>query len=162
MIPRELEELLTQIRTPVILATAGEEPHATPMNWFYDGDFWISPAGGTRKMRNMRKNKNVCIACLENMHPAGRGFVFWGRIEEMETGFLAFLRHAFILKSMLEKKSSIGVGIKLLRYARIYAGHPSIKYSALPWKRYFVKIRILRGRYWLDRERHGEKEFTRE
>lgn len=156
MIPPELEELLTQIRTPVVLATTDKEPHATPMNWFYNGDFWISPAGGTRKLQNMRKNKNVCIACLENMDPEGRGFILWGRIEKMETGFLAFLRHAFILKSMLEKKSSIGVGIKLLRYARIYAGHPSIRYSALPWKRYFVRIRIQRGRYWVEKGREVE------
>lgn len=158
MIPDELEDLFAQIRTPVILATAGDEPHATPMNWFYDGDFWISPAGGTKKLHNMRRNRNVCIACLENMHPDGRGFILWGRIEEMETGLLAFLRHAFILKSMLEKKSSIGVSMKLLRYARIYAAHPSIHYSALPWRRYFVKIKILRGHYWTEKGR--EVEFT--
>jgi hypothetical protein len=158
MIPPELESMLGQIRTPVILATAGREPHATPMNWFYDGAFWISPAGGTKKLENMRRNRNVCIACLENMNPEGRGFIVWGRIEKMETGFPAFLRRGLILKHMLEKKSSIGVGLKLLRYARIYARHPSIRYSALPWKRYFVKIRILRGRYWLERGR--EVEFT--
>lgn len=158
MIPPELENLFIEIRTPIILATLGEEPHATPMNWFYNGEFWISPAGGTKKVRIMMRNRNVCVASLENMSPDGRGFIFWGRVERMETGFIAFLKHALILKGMLERKSSIGVGLKLLRYALIYARHSSIHYSALPWKRYFIKIKILRGKYWL--KKGEEVEFT--
>jgi hypothetical protein len=150
MIPRELETLFSQIRTPVIFATAGDEPHATPMNWDYDGYFWVSAAGGSKKVANMRRNRNVCIACLEGMRKNGRGFIFWGEIVSMETGVLAFLKHAFIMRNMLSKKSTIGVSLKLLRYAYIYARHPSVHYSALPWKRYFARIRILRGSYWLE------------
>jgi hypothetical protein len=158
MIPRELEMLFHEIRTPVIFATAGDEPHATPMNWDYDGYFWISPAGGSKKVRNMLRNKHVCIACVEGMRRNGRGFIFQGEIVSMETGFLAFLKHAFIMRNMLTKRSTIGVSLKLLRYAYIYARHPSVHYSALPWKRYFAKIRILKGKYWL---RDGvEHEFT--
>lgn len=150
MIPRDLEKLFSEIRTPVIFATAGEEPHATPMNWDYNGYFWISPAGGSKKVQNMRRNKKVCIACIKGMRRGGRGFLFWGEIVSMETGFTAFLKHAFILRHMLSRKSRIGVSLKLLRYAYTYAKHPSVHYSALPWKRYFAKIRITRGSYWLE------------
>jgi hypothetical protein len=142
--------LFSQIRPPVIFATAGDEPHATPMNWDYDGYFWISAAGGSKKVQNMRRNKKVCIACLEGMEKGGKGFLFWGEVVGMETGFIAFLKHAFIMRNMLSKKSTIGVSLKLLRYAYIYARHPSVHYSALPWKRCFTKIKIQRGSYWLD------------
>ena len=149
MIPRELVTLFMQIRTPVIFASAGDEPHATPMNWDYDGYFWISAAGGSKKVQNMRRNKEVCIACLEGMKKGGKGFIFWGEIVSMETGIVTFLKRAVIMRNMLSRKSRIGVSLKLLRYAYIYSKHPSVHYSALPWKRYFAKIKIQRGSYWL-------------
>lgn len=163
MIPRELEALFSQICTPVILATAGEEPHATPMNWYYDGYFWTSPAGGSKKVRNMLRNNKVCIACVEGMRRNGRGFILWGEIVSMETGFLTFLKNAFRMRTMLCKKSTIGVGPRLIRYSYIYARHPSVRYSVLPWKRYFAKIRILRGSYWLHDgvERQFDAEYSR-
>jgi|TARA_B100001971_G_scaffold187851_1_gene188809 hypothetical protein len=149
MIPKELITIFSQLRTPVIFATYGNAPHATPMNWNYDKYFWVSAAGGSKKVQNMRMNKKVCIACLEGMQKKGRGFMLHGTIVNMETGLLCLIKNIFILRKMLSNKSTIGISLKLLKFALIYAKHPSVHYSALPWKRYFIKIQIQRGSYWL-------------
>ena len=73
-----------------------------------------------------------------------------GIIVNMETGLLCLIKNIFILRKMLSNKSTIGISIKLLKFALIYAKHPSVHYSALPWKRYFIKIQIQRGSYWLE------------
>lgn len=152
MIPKELEKMFAEIRTPVIFASGASAPHATPMNWCYEkGVLWISPAGGTKKVKYMRESSAVCIACLEDMKKSARGFILWGKIASMETGFIAFLKRAFILKRMLNEKSeTAALGRKLLKYAYIYHSHPDIYYSALPWTRYFVRVVPKRIVYWLE------------
>lgn len=149
MIPEELEKMFAEIKTPVIFAS-GAVPHATPMNWCYEnGVFWISPAGGTNKVKRMKESRAVCIACLEGMKKNARGFMLWGEIASMETGMLAFLKHGFILKRMLNEKSeTAALGSKILRYARIYHAHPDVYYSAFPWRRHFAKIMPKKIVYW--------------
>lgn len=152
MIPKELEKMLAEIRTPVIFASGASKPHATPMNWCYEkGALWISPAGGTKKVERMKESSSVCVACLEGMRKGARGFMLWGEIVSMETGVKAFLKHALILKRMLNEKSETAAfGRKLLKYAYVYYRHPDIYYSAFPWTRYFAKIMPKKIVYWLE------------
>ncbi|MFQ6136511.1 MAG: pyridoxamine 5'-phosphate oxidase family protein [Candidatus Hydrothermarchaeales archaeon] len=152
MIPKEVEDMFSAIQTPVIFATAGDKPHATPMNWYYTGDdtFWVSPVGGSRKIKNMLKNKNVCFATLDHMQRNERGFIVWGEIAKMETGFLALLKHFRTMRKALVEKSEMYFDTKTLKLTKTYYKHPDIYYKfAFPWKRYFVKIKMKKIRYWL-------------
>ncbi|MFQ6136513.1 MAG: pyridoxamine 5'-phosphate oxidase family protein [Candidatus Hydrothermarchaeales archaeon] len=151
MIPGELVELFSEIQNPVIFATAGDKPHATPMCWYYTGDdtFWVTPAGGTRKIKNMLQNKNICFANLEGMRRDGRGFMVWGEIAKMETGLLALLKHVKTMRKAFAEKAELYFDYKLLKMVTTYYRHPSVYYCVFPWARYFVKIKMKKIRYWL-------------
>ncbi|RMF89855.1 MAG: pyridoxamine 5'-phosphate oxidase family protein [Methanobacteriota archaeon] len=161
MIPPELEAMFQEIQTPVIFATVDEYPHATPMNWLWlpdEGVFWFNPAGGTRKIRLLRKNGNVCFATVEGMKKGGRGFMVWGVVERFEYGFWALGRNWRIKARMLREKSEICFDRRILRFWLTYARHPDIHYSTLPWNAAFVRIRPKRIVYWL--EDQVEREVT--
>ncbi|MFQ5975675.1 MAG: pyridoxamine 5'-phosphate oxidase family protein [Candidatus Hydrothermarchaeales archaeon] len=158
MIPKELEEMFSTIKTPIIFATADKKPHATPMNWFYLGNntIWVSPVGGSSKIKNILKNKNVCLATVEGMRKGARGFVAWGGIIKMETGFIALLKNFRTLKKALKLRSKMSLkDSRTMKVTRMLHIHPDIYYNfAMPWKRYFLKIEIKRAEYWLkDREK---------
>jgi len=150
MLPDVVEKLLYEIKDPLVFATGDGKPHATSMNWQYtgNGSMWISPAGGTKKIKNILKNKNVCCANLDGMKKDARGFIFWGEIEKAETGFRALLKNSMIFKKTLKDKSNIGVGLKTLKLMQIYHANPSIYYSVFPWNRYFLTVKINRIKYW--------------
>ncbi len=120
------------------------------MNWKYRGDgvIWITPAGGTKKIKNILKNKNVCCANLEGMKKNGRGFILWGEIEEIDTGFLGLLKNSFIFKKTLKENSNMGLSLRTLKIMGIYHKDPSVYYSVFPWHRYFLKVKINRIKYW--------------
>ncbi len=147
--------MFSTITTPVIFATAGKKrPHATPMNWFYLGDslVWISPVGGSSKIKNMLRNENVCFATIEDMQKDARGFRVWGRIIGMETGFLGLLKNFMTLKKTLNLRSKMSFkDIKTFKVTKMLHFHPDIYYQfGLPWRRYFARIRIDRVEYWLE------------
>ena len=161
MFPHEVEKLFYEIKDPLVFATGDGRPHATSMNWQYtgNGSIWISPAGGTKKIENILENKNVCCGNLENMSKDGRGFIFWGEIEKAETGFIALLKNSIIFKKTLKEKSDIGLSIRTLKMLWIYHTDPSIYYSVYPWKRYFLKVKINRIKYWEGNGDNTEKEL---
>ena len=153
MIPEALAEMFSTITTPIIFATAGEKPHATPMNWFYldNGVIWLSPVGGSSKIKNMLHNNNVCFATVEDMQKGARGFVAYGKITEMKTGFIALLRNFSIMIKALKLRSKMSIADpKTLKVTSMLHFHPDIYYYfGMPWRRYFVKIKIDRVKYWL-------------
>ncbi len=157
MIPDEIERLLYKIKEPIVFATGYSPPHATSMNWKYlgDGHIWISPAGGTKKIKNLLENKNVCCANLEGMKRDGRGFILWGEIEEIGTGFWGLLKNSLIFKKTLKENSNMDLSLRTLKIMWIYHKDPSIYYSVFPWKRYFLRVKINRIKYWLG---NGDKE----
>ncbi|MFQ5975677.1 MAG: pyridoxamine 5'-phosphate oxidase family protein [Candidatus Hydrothermarchaeales archaeon] len=161
MIPHEVEKLFTEIKDPIVFATGDGTPHATPMNWQYtgNGSIWISPAGGTKKIKNILKNKNVCCANLEGMNKGSRGFILWGEIEEMETGLWALLKNFRVLKKTLNEKSNINLDFRTLKMLWVYHNDPSIYYSVFPWDRYFLKVKINRVKYWDGKGVKGEIEL---
>jgi len=154
MIPKELEEMFSTITTPIIFATAGEKPHATPMNWFYldNGVIWMSPVGGSSKIKNMKMNRDVCFATVDGMQKGGRGFIVWGRISRMETGFIALFKNFGIMRRALKLRSKMSlIAPRTLRATWMLHVHPDIYYYfGKPWRRYFTRISICRVEYWLE------------
>ncbi|MEE8168611.1 MAG: pyridoxamine 5'-phosphate oxidase family protein [Candidatus Hydrothermarchaeales archaeon] len=152
MIPEELGKMFSEIQNPIVFATSDGTPHMTPMNWYYLGGdvFWVTPAGGTRRIKNMLANRNVCFANLEHMKKNGRGFIVWGEILTMETGLLALLKHFKNLRRALVEKSEMYFDFRMFKFAKTYHRHPHIYYSIFPWTRYFVKIKMKRIKYWLE------------
>jgi hypothetical protein len=153
MIPTELEEMLGEIRTPVMFAAIDRYPHATPMNWLWlksERVFWFNPAGGTRKIELLKRNGNVCFGTVDGMKKKGRGFMVWGEIKRYEYGFWALGRNTRIKMRMLKEKSQIGFGKKILKFWITYARHPDIHYSTLPWVAAYVRVKPKRIVYWLD------------
>ncbi|MFV2040819.1 MAG: pyridoxamine 5'-phosphate oxidase family protein [Candidatus Hydrothermarchaeales archaeon] len=152
MIPFELEEMLGEIRTPVMFAAVDQRyPHATPMNWLWlksEGVFWFNPAGGTRKIKLLQRNENVCFGTLDEMENDARGFMVWGEITRFEYGFWALGRNRMVKKQMLIEKSQIKFNLGLLKFWRTYARHPDIHYSTLPWVAAFVRVTPKRIVYW--------------
>jgi hypothetical protein len=140
MIPPDLESMFEEVRNPVMFATVDDYPHATPMNWLWlknEEVFWFNPAGGTKKIDNMKRNGNVCFGTVDGMR-------------RFEYGFWALGRNAFIKKRMLVKKSQIGFDPRILKFWITYARHPDIHYSTLPWVAAFVRVKPKRILYWLD------------
>jgi hypothetical protein len=151
MLTPELEEMFEAIQTPVIFATADGYPHVTPMNWIWlkkEGVFWFNPAGGTKKIENMKENRRVCFGTVDGMKKGERGFMVWGEIVKFEYGFWALGRNAFIKKRMLMKKSEICFDLRILKFWIAYARHPDIHYSTLPWVAAFVRGKPNRIIYW--------------
>lgn len=152
MIPPELGDMFEQVKTPVIFATIDEYPHATPMNWLWlkrEKLFWFNPAGGTKKIHNLKNNRNVCFGTIEDMKRNGRGFIVWGEMVGFSYGFMGLIKDMLIKIRMLKEKS----GIKFLnpttyKFWRTYARHPDIHYSTLPWKAAFVRVKPSKIRYW--------------
>ncbi len=162
MIPEELAEMFEQIKTPVIFATGNEYPHATPMNWLWlkrEKLFWFNPAGGTKKIQNLKSNRHVCFGTVEDMQKDGRGFIVWGEMVGFSSGFKGLIRDLFIKIRMLKEKS----GIKFFnpgtyKFWRTYARHPDIHYSTMPWNAAFVRVKPDRVRYWTEDQTEKETE----
>jgi|GEM_PF-3791902 len=153
MIPAELGEMLGEIRTPVMFTAVDKYPHATPMNWLWLKDeevFWFNPAGGTRKIKLLQQNGNVCFGTRDEMKKDARGFIVWGEITRFEYGFWALGRNRKVKTQMLKEKSQLKFNLGLLKFWRIYARHPDIHYSTLPWVAAFVRIKPKRIVYCLD------------
>jgi hypothetical protein len=163
MIPPELESLFEEIGAPVIFGIDDEYPHATPMNWLWlnrENLFWFNPAGGTKKIKLLKRNKYVCFGTADEMKEGKKGFIVWGEVVKYEYGFWALGRNARIKKRMLVEKSGLRFNAGLFKFWSIYAKHPDIHYSTLPWEAAFVRVKPTRIVYWLD---DGiEKELTLE
>jgi hypothetical protein len=159
MIPPELKAMFEEIRTPLMFTTVSDYPHTTPMNWLWlgkEGVFWFNPAGGTKKIDNMKKNRNVCFGTVDGMKKGGRGFIVWGEVVRFEYGFWALGRNALIKKRMLTQKSQICFDLRILRFWITYARHPDIHYSTLPWDAAFVRVKPSRIVYWLEDQKEKE------
>ncbi len=163
MIPPELEAMLNEIKTPVIFATGNIYPHATPMNWLWlrnEGLFWFNPAGGTKKLVNMKRNRRVCFATFDGMKKDGRGFIVWGEITRFEEGLIGLIKNLLIKIRMLLEKSEINFFTsKIYRFWRVYAKHPDIYYSTLPWVAAFVRVKPRKIKFWLDDQKEKEIVF---
>ena len=144
LIPAELEEMLESIRTPVIFSTVDDPPHATPMNWLWqkgEQTFWFNPAGGSKKIVNMKKSPYVCFGTEECMEKKSRGFIVWGEITGFEYGLRGLLKNIRPKIRMLKKKSGINFfDPGVYKFWKTYARHPDIHYSTLPWVAASVRV----------------------
>lgn len=151
MISAELEEMLGELRTPVMFASVDRYPHATPMNWLWlksEGVFWFNPAGNTRKIELLKRNGSVCFGTVDGMKKKGRGFMVWGEVVRFEYGFWALGRNISIKMRMLKEKSKTRYNRKILKFWITYARHPDVHYSTLPWVAAFLRVKPKRIVYW--------------
>jgi len=156
VIPPEAEKLFMEIKTPVVFATIDAFngfPHATPMNWLWlekEKVFWFNPAGKTRKLSNMKKNKSLCFGTVEDMEKGKRGFIVEGEIVKFEEGLIGLIKNLLTKRRMLVEKSEVYFNLRTLKFWVIYAFHRDIYYSTVPWNAAFVRVKPMKIKYWLD------------
>lgn len=156
VMPPEAEKLFMEIKTPVVFATIDAFsgfPHATPMNWLWlekEKVFWFNPAGNTRKLVNMKKNRSIAFGAVESMKKGKRGFMVEGEIVKFEEGFPGLIKNMLKKRRMLVEKSEVYFNMRTLKFWAVYAKHRDIYYSTMPWNAAFVRVKPRKIKYWLD------------